>query len=145
MYDWTFDEQERLHGEDQEALDDQGEPANKEWDGCGFLLLMNDIMPSVGPKNCLTSHAISQSKYLMTVTKEQKMQFQVFADIVLTGGCKKSRVPAGHLVRARNFADPKQITQKMQTIMARRRTAEPDDRKKLSKDQRTKFYSAARS
>ena len=146
MYDWTHEEaQQRLDGKDPDNADDQEEPTNKDWDGCDFLLWMNDIMPSVGPKNCLTVGAISSSKHLMALTKDQKDQFQVFADTVLTGSYKKSVVPAGHLVRARNFADPKQIIQKMQTIMTRRRSAEPDDRKKLSKDQRTKFYSAAQS
>ena len=144
IYDWTYEDQEELDGEVQEVQNDQQEPTNEEWDGCGFLLWMNDIMPSVGATNCLTAHAISQSKHMMALTKDQRKQFQVFADTVLTGTCKKSVVPAGHFVRARNFADPKQIVKKMQTIMARRRTVEPDDRKKLSRTQRTKFYSAAR-
>ena len=115
-----------------------------EWDGCEFLLWMNDIMPSVGPKNCLTVGAISRSKHLLELSNDQRLQFQVFADTVLTGTGKKSVVPAGHLVRARHFADPKQIIQKMQTIMARRRSAEADDRKKLSEAQRQQLYSAAR-
>ena len=151
-WDWTAMEAElRSEGIDPDNLEEdvrttthgacEEESTNVEFDGCSFLLMLTDIVPSTGPQNCFTADMFKESKHLVTMTKDQKDQFQLFADTILSGVHDKSQhIPVGHLARARKFADPKSILGKMQTIMKKRRALEPDDRKHLSEEQRTKLY-----
>ena len=75
------------------------------------------MTPSVGASNCFSAQAISESRHLASLEDCQKKHFEDFADIVLSGIWNKTDVPDRHLVRARQFADPKNTITKMQTIM----------------------------